>query len=272
MPELPEVETVRAYLDEALAGRKIEHVEVLLPRLIKNADPSRFCRTLEGQVIQSVCRRGKYLVLTWGGPEALLVHLRMTGALVYQDEPADIKGRRVIFTLDRGRLVYRDIRNLGCLWIVPDGGMTGVNGFDSLGPDGNSPACTADYLMEKMKGSRRNVKSFLLDQTCVAGLGNIYVDEALFAAAIAPQRRCDAVGRDEAETLRRAIGDVLAQGLARGGTTIRNFVGGSGREGENQAYLRVYGREGTPCPRCGSRIVYVKLGGRGTRYCPGCQT
>lgn len=271
MPELPEVETVRAYLETAAAGKRIERVDLLLPRLVKNAGPEPFCRALEGQQITGVKRRGKYLLLQCSGAVSLLVHLRMTGALIYQAEESVIQGTRAVFTLDEGRLIYRDIRTLGCLWLVPSEGPAGVKGYDSLGPDANSPACTEAYMIEKFSSSRRTIKAVLLDQTVMAGLGNIYVDEALFSAGIAPQRRCSSISAGEVKRLHQAIRDVLAQGLQHGGTTIRDFIGGNGKEGSNQAFLRVYGKEGTPCPQCGSLIVYVKSGGRGTRYCPHCQ-
>ena len=271
MPELPEVETVRAYIEEHIAGRRVERIDVFLPRLIKNASPEEFCRALTGQVVAGVSRKGKYLLLRTSGATSLLVHLRMTGSLLYQDEAEPVKGMRIVFALDKGRFLYRDIRTLGCLWLVPSEGPTGVAGYDTLGPDGNSPECTEAYLLEKMSGSQRAVKAFLLDQRCVAGLGNIYVDEALFAAGIAPRRPCCRISAAEVRALKQAIGAVLAQGLAHGGTTIRDFISGDGKEGGNQAFLQVYGKEGTPCPRCGATIVYEKVAGRGTHYCPQCQ-
>ena len=271
MPELPEVETVRAYIEEHAAGKRIEEIRLLLPRLVKNATPEEFCRLLTGQTISSVSRKGKYLLVRCSGGPSLLVHLRMTGSLIYQEEYEEIRGQRIIFVLNEGYILYRDVRTLGCLWLVPPEGPTGVSGYDSLGPDGNSDAFTLFYLQEALQSAKRSVKSFLLDQTCVAGLGNIYADEALFLAGVRPQRRCCDIDADECRRLHEAIGDVLRQGLAHGGTTIRDFISGNGQEGSNQAFLQVYGKEGTPCPRCGHTIVYTKFAGRGTHYCPHCQ-
>ena len=273
MPELPEVETIRASLQECLQGRRIEAVQVLLPRLIKNRDAAEFAAALEGEIIQGVSRRGKYLALLLSGPQALLVHLRMTGRLVYEEDCAAEPSRfsRVIFTLDKGRLVYGDIRTLGCLWLIPARGPSGISGYDSLGPDANGPDFTPSYLYERLQKSGQTVKAFLLDQTHVAGLGNIYVDEALFAARIRPMRCSSDISRQAARRLHEAIQKVLASGLEHGGTTVRNFIGASGREGHNQENLCVYGREGTPCTICGREIIYTKVAGRGTRYCPQCQ-
>lgn len=271
MPELPEVETVRAYIERHAAGRQITEVQLLLPRLVKNASPEEFCRVLKGQTITAVSRRGKYLLLHGSGEQSLLVHLRMTGSLIYEEEYKEIRGQRIIFTLSQGYLIYRDIRTLGCLWLVPPAGPTGISGYDSLGPDGNSAEFTAAYLQDALQCTKRSVKAFLLDQTQVAGLGNIYVDEALFRAGIRPQRRCCSITGDECRRLHEAVGYVLNQGLEHGGTTIRDFISGNGQEGSNQAFLCVYGREGTPCPRCGHTIVYAKVASRGTHYCPQCQ-
>jgi formamidopyrimidine-DNA glycosylase len=197
----------------------------------------------------------------------------MTGSLIYDAGGGEeIRAQRIVFLLDTGKLIYRDIRTLGCLWLVPSAGLTHIKGYDTLGPDGNSPEFTTAYVYPRLKGTHRRIKSFLLDQTQVAGLGNIYVDEALFRAGIRPSRRCNHISRVTAGRLCDAVHAVLAEGLAHGGTTIRNFVGGSGREGNNQDYLRVYGREGQPCLVCGTEIRYVKQAGRGTHYCPHCQT
>jgi formamidopyrimidine-DNA glycosylase len=272
MPELPEVETIRTYIDEKAAGRRIENMIIYLPRLIKNCSGDELKQALTGRRITGCSRKGKYLFLHTDGAMSLLIHLRMTGSLIYETgKGEEIRAQRIIFMLDTGRLIYRDIRTLGCLWLVPSVGLTGIQGYDTLGPDGNSPDFTAAYLYSKLKTTHRKIKPFLLDQTQVAGLGNIYVDEALFLAGLRPSRRCDAISKAAVQRLCEAIHTVLAEGLANGGTTVRNFIGGSGKEGQNQSHLRVYGREGKPCLACGTTIRYVKLAGRGTHYCPHCQ-
>lgn len=195
MPELPEVETIRAFLDERVRGKAITAVEIGLPRLIKNTTADRFAAALTGQTLEGVERRGKYLFVRCRGPWSFLVHLRMTGSLLYEEKPGQYAGRAIhlIFTLSEGRLLYRDIRTLGCLWLVPSEGATGVKGYDNLGPDAISPDFTTERLYDLLKGCHRPVKMLLLDQTKVAGLGNIYVDEALFRAGIRPMRHSDTV-------------------------------------------------------------------------------
>ena len=179
MPELPEVETVRRTLAALLPGRTIETVHVALPRLIKNASPADFAAALRGQTVTAVRRKGKYLRLVFDGPRHLLIHLRMTGSLVYFPAEADLpKSAHIIFRLDKGNLVYCDVRTFGCLWLIPPAGPTGVKGYDTLGPDANGPDFTVDYIWPLLKKSERTVKAFLLDQTVIAGLGNIYADEA----------------------------------------------------------------------------------------------
>ena len=273
MPELPEVETVCAYLRETLPGRTITGAQVYLPRLLKNTDGLAFAAAVAGRSFQDVFRKGKYIFLRLDGPESLLVHLRMTGRLTYEADPAATLPRfaRIVFNLDAGCLVYGDVRTLGCLWLVPSQGATGISGYDTLGPDAVGPDFTAAYLYDRLKGKNKPIKTFLLDQTNVAGLGNIYVDEALFLAGIRPSRRCSRIAKAAAARLYEAIRTVMASGLAHGGTTVRNFINGNGQEGQNQQFLNVYGREGQACKLCGTIIRYEKLGGRGTHYCPHCQ-
>ena len=274
MPELPEVETIRAFLDERVRGKAITAVEIGLPRLIKNTTADRFAAALTGQTLEGVERRGKYLFVRCRGPWSFLVHLRMTGSLLYEEKPGQYAGRAIhlIFTLSEGRRLYRDSRTLGGRWRVPSEGATGGKGDDNLGPDAISPDFTTERLYDLLKGCHRPVKMLLLDQTKVAGLGNIYVDEALFRAGIRPMRHSDTVTQKEAARLHEAIVAVLQEGLEHGGTTIRNFISSNGKEGQNQENLRVYGREGTPCTVCGTTIEYTKLNGRGTHYCPKCQS
>lgn len=274
MPELPEVETVRAGLQETLPGRRITHIEVKLPRLLKNTDAVTFASALSGRTFQQVERKGKYLFLRLDGLQSLLVHLRMTGRLIYEPQKSKQAQRfgHIVFDLDKGRLTYGDVRTLGCLWLVPSQGLTGISGYDTLGPDAvGDEAFTADYLYTCLHDKTQYIKAFLLDQTHVAGLGNIYVDEALFLAGIRPSRRCNRISKASSKRLYESICQVMDTGLAHGGTTVRNFVDGNGKEGENQLFLNVYGREGQACKKCGTIIVYRKLVGRGTHYCPHCQ-
>lgn len=173
MPELPEVETVRRYLDTKLPGDRITAVTVDLPRLIKNRTEDAFRRALTDRVFRAADRKGKYLILRLDGPESLMVHLRMTGRLVFQEDESlpDPPYTRIRFSLERGKLTYGDVRTLGDLWIIPSEGKTGISGYDTLGPDAIGDAFTPDYLYRKLKGTSRSVKAVILDQTVVAGVG-----------------------------------------------------------------------------------------------------
>lgn len=203
MPELPEVETVRRYLDTKLPGDRITAVTVDLPRLIKNRTEDAFRRTLTDRVFRAADRKGKYLILRLDGPESLMVHLRMTGRLVFQEDESlpDPPYTRIRFSLERGKLTYGDVRTLGDLWIIPSEGKTGISRYDTLGPDAIGDAFTPDYLYRKLKGTSRAVKAVILDQTVVAGVGNIYADEALFLAGIRPSRHADRVTKAESAKL-----------------------------------------------------------------------
>lgn len=274
MPELPEVEVVRRYLDEHLPGSRIESVDVKLPRLLKNASPEAFKTALKGQVFAAVRRKGKYLVLGLDGPKSLLVHLRMTGRLVWKADPGARLPpyTRIVFQLSKGVLAYGDVRTLGELWLIPSQGLSGVPGFDALGPDALDPKLTAEGFARALRAGRSSVKAFLLNQRNLAGVGNIYADEALFLAGIRPERPCAAVSAQEAESLFKTVRQVFETSIESGGTTFRDFLDGSGREGGNAANLYVYGREGKPCRVCGTAIELTHIAGRGTRFCPKCQS
>lgn len=273
MPELPEVETVRRFLASRLPGERIGSIEALLPRVIRGCAPEAFRAALEGRSFAAAERKGKYLVLRTDGPQSLLVHLRMTGRLTWQgDKGAPLPPyARVVFRLSGGTLVYGDVRTLGELRLIPSAGKTGVPGFDALGPDAIGPEFTVEGLARALRGSRRAVKAFLLDQANVAGIGNIYADEALFRAGILPSRPACGVTPEEASRLRDAVRGVMEESLSRGGTTFRDFRDAEGKKGGNAPALQVYGRGGLPCPKCGTRLEFSKIAGRGTRFCPRCQ-
>lgn len=272
MPELPEVETIRTALESYIVGKNIERVTVSLPRLVKNVSVLTFQQKTQGCTILGIRRRGKYLTLLLSGSVHVMIHLRMTGRLLYMDRlPAMMDHIHIYFRLNKGFLVYHDVRTFGGFWLVPITGMTGIDGYDSLGPDGNSPKFTATYLYRLVQKRKSTIKAVLLDQKVVAGLGNIYVDEALFLAKIRPDEKANVLSLHACKVLHEAINQVLTQGISHGGTTIRDYVNGIGKKGSNQHFLQVYGKEGSPCPRCGHTIQYIKLGGRGTHFCPLCQ-
>ncbi len=272
MPEMPEVEQVRKTLAPHITGKKITAVEVRLPRLIKYPSADEFAAKLTGRTITEVGRKGKYLVLHTDIGSKLIVHLRMTGALMAQSsdqqEPAYAK---IKFTLtDNTTMWFTDIRTFGTLYLVTNGDYY-IEGYETLGPEPLSSGFTPAYLQPLAAGSRRAIKSFILDQTVIAGLGNIYADECLALAGINPMRTAGSLSAEEIDKLCQAVNTVIAQGIKNRGTTFRDYKDGEGKSGENQKYLMVYGRGGKPCKSCGRPLATAKVGGRGTTYCEFCQ-
>ncbi|MFQ5812435.1 MAG: bifunctional DNA-formamidopyrimidine glycosylase/DNA-(apurinic or apyrimidinic site) lyase [Anaerolineae bacterium] len=269
MPELPEVETIARGLREPLIGRQFTSVRVGWANLVARPSVEEFERGLVGQRILGVKRRGKYLVFALSSGGSLIIHLRMTGRLliVNSDDELD-KHDHLIFELDDGReLRFNNVRKLGRVYLVDDEDeITGKLGPEPLDGD----FAPADFAA-LFSGRRGMIKPLLLNQRFMAGIGNIYADEALFAARIHPERRADTLTAEEIEHLYGTIRQVLAQGIQNRGTTFSDYLDAEGREGRNQEYLRVFRRTGQPCPRCGTPIERTVVGGRGTYFCPRCQ-
>ena len=274
MPELPEVETVRRRLEPVLVGRRLERVEILDARLTRPFDPLEVAAELQGERIAAVDRRGKYLILRFEAGRALLIHLRMTGNVLHRegaDLDADDPHRRAVVKLDNdSNLVYRDVRRFGTWLLVEPEELEPYLG-QRLGREPLAGAFTARRLAEALDGRRAPVKAAILDQRRLAGVGNIYADEALWRARIHPQRPAGALGEAELRALHRAIRDALKAGIARQGATLRDYRTPDGGSGRMQHEFKVYGREGKPCDRCGTPIEKVRAAGRGTWYCPSCQ-
>ena len=267
MPELPEVETIRAQLAPRLEGRTLARVEILDPRLTRPYDLFEVAEELEGDRVVSVERRGKYLLVRLESGLGLLVHLRMTGGFHWQP----VTHERAILELDDGsRLVYRDVRRFGT-WLVLEGVeveryLTAKNGPEPLGT-----RFTAGWLAKQLARRRASLKAVLLDQRVVAGLGNIYADEALWRARLSPLRPANDLDNREVARLVRAIRAALRTGIDRQGSTLRDYAAPNGASGSMQEEFRVYGRDGEPCPRCRATITKTRVGGRGTWFCPRCQ-
>jgi formamidopyrimidine-DNA glycosylase len=267
LPELPEVETIREQLAPRLEGRTLARVEILDPRLTRPYDLFEVAEELEGDRVVSVERRGKYLLLRLESGLDLLVHLRMTGGFHWQP----VTHERAVLELDDGtRLAYRDVRRFGTWHLLePDE----VEGYleQRLGGEPLERSFTASRLAERLAGRQAPIKAALLDQRTVAGLGNIYVDEALWRAQVHPLRPAGTLDPDELARLTKAIRAALRAGIARQGASLRDYSTPDGRRGRAQERFRVYGRAGEPCPRCGTPIDKIRAGGRGTWYCPSCQ-
>ena len=267
MPELPEVETIRAQLAPRLQGRTFSSVEILDPRLTRPVDLFEVVEELEGDRVVAVERRGKYLLLRFDSGRALLVHLRMTGSFGF----APTSHERAVIELDDGtRLAYRDVRRFGT-WLVLEGAELEPYLATKNGPEPLGPRFTSNWLAGQLARRRAPLKAVLLDQRVVAGLGNIYADEALWRARLSPLRPANAVEPEETRRLVRAIRAALTTGIARQGSTLSEYVTPEGSRGSMQDEFRVYGREGEPCPRCRTPIAKTRVGGRGTWFCPYCQ-
>ncbi|WP_027357468.1 bifunctional DNA-formamidopyrimidine glycosylase/DNA-(apurinic or apyrimidinic site) lyase [Desulfofundulus thermocisternus] len=273
MPELPEVETIKRTLKERLTDLTIRGADILLPKIIQTPSPEEFCRLVVGKKILDVGRRGKYLLLSLSRGLVLVVHLRMTGQLVYTAPGAPRpKHTHLVFYLSNAhQLRYTDTRQFGRFWLVPAEKLQAVRGLKDLGVEPLSGEFTVDFLKKELKKRRTRLKPLLLNQTFISGLGNIYADEALHRAGLHPARQANTLTTAEAEALFRAIREVLEEGIASRGTSVRDYVDGTGQAGSFQEKLRVYGKSGQPCPRCGLAVARLRLGGRSAYFCPGCQ-
>lgn len=272
MPELPEVETVRQTLLEYLPGLTITDVAIHLPRIIKHPEPAQFVHELVGQAFNGIERRGKYLKFIMSGGQTLVIHLRMTGQLRYSASDVPLpRHTHVIFSLCNGmELRYTDIRQFGTMYLASHEQIDNLSGMHRLGWEPLSGFPLADFA-GMLKNRKARIKSLLLNQHVIAGIGNIYADEALFLAGIHPARLANSLTEVQVQRLHQAIVQVLSKGVQMRGTSFSDYVDGLGRSGSFQHQLAVYGRQGTACPHCGTEIVREKLSGRSCHYCPLCQ-
>ncbi len=265
MPELPEVESVRRQLDPELSGRRIDDVWTdplpTVPREFHDVE-----RAI-GHTIESVGRRGKFMIAPLDGGLELILHLGMTGSFAFGGK--EVHTRAILSLDDHRDLVFHDPRRFGRMAVVDAGDYSGLPTLAALGPEPLSDDFDRDSFTTLLARTRSSIKPYLLSQRPVAGVGNIYADEALWLARIHPMSR--RVGRDRAHALHTAIREVLAGSLEREGTTFRDYQMVNGTSGRNVGFLIAYGRGGQPCPRCSTPLRKIVLGGRGTTYCPRCQ-
>jgi formamidopyrimidine-DNA glycosylase len=278
VPELPEVETIRRDLATRIVGRRVVEAWVSpdAPRLVQAVPAGRqgdtaesFCRRLAGRVIEEVARRGKYLLLRLDAGLTWIVHLRMTGGLIHAlGGYADDRFLRARFRLDDGsELCYVDMRKLGTIWLVEDeSAVVGKLGPEPLG-EGFGPG----ELQALLARRSAPVKAVLLDQEAIAGIGNVYADEALFEAGIRPRKAARRLSRKAVERLHGAIRQVLVEALGDRGSSFRDYVDAQGEQGTHQFHVKVFRRTGEPCYVCGTAIRRTKVGSRSTHYCPRCQ-
>jgi formamidopyrimidine-DNA glycosylase len=277
MPELPEVETVRRVLAPLLVGERVRSVTTSgkALRLARPIDSEGLEHALVGHTITEVSRRAKYLVIETDGEGVVIVHLGMTGRLIVCEPGAEERPHtHVVVGFESGReLRYSDVRRFGFVAPATRAELGDLPELAGLGIEPLAPALTGDLLYEMTRGVRTSIKAFLLDQSRVAGLGNIYACEALHVAKISPRVRARRLSRKQIEALRDGIVLVIRLALKNRGTTFSDFLDAEGREGENAKSLRVYLRDGQPClNRCGAKIKRIVQSGRSTFFCPKCQS
>lgn len=275
MPELPETETIARDLDRALAGRTIVAVRITRPDVLREAGKTGFARRLKGATILRSWRRAKLVVTDLSTGDRLIVQPRFTGALIIEDEAID-KSRLAYSTLrlaldDDRALHYCDVRRLGTVAVMTEARFAEYSG--ALGVEPLDRTFTSAQLSGVLRGSSQSIKKVLMDQRKVAGIGNIYANEALWRSWIDPSRSARSIGDDEVQQLRDEIVAVLEESIEARGTSFRDYVDSKGERGGFAAKLQVYGREGEPCPRCGARLIGTHaIDGRTTVFCARCQS
>jgi len=287
MPELPEVETVVRQLEPEVEGKRIEELEVLDPRWSRPLAPEALEEAVAGSVIERLGRRGKYILMGLERGRTLVMHLRMTGNLILREGEEMLnpsEGRRLYesersteerhlrarFSLEGGaELWFTDPRRFGEAFLIEDSGLE--ERFARLGVEPFSPAFTPQALGEMAAGRTAPLKSFLLDQSRIAGIGNIYADEALFRARLHPLSPAGSMKPEHLEALRDAVLAALEAGIEAGGSSIDDYRDARGEKGTMQEEFLVHTREGKPCPRCDGEILRIVVGGRSTYFCPACQ-
>lgn len=274
MPELPEVETIVRDLQKKIVGYKIDKAVVLEDSVIKNPDCEWFKSALAGEEIAEIKRRGKYLLFLLHSGKILVVHLRMTGQLVYSEPDSPVQ-KHLCLTLfltaaeKKMELRYYDIRKFGFIYLLLPGER--LSGLDKLGVEPFAADFSFAYLAERLAKRRQKIKAVLLDQTVIAGIGNIYADEILFRAGVRPDRLSVSLSKEETEKIVYWTPLVLQEAVKHRGTTISDYRDGLGKKGEFQNFLRVYGRAGAECPVCRTTLIKDKIAGRTSTFCPECQ-
>ncbi len=273
MPELPEVETVRRTLEPLITGTTIEAIEIRYAGIVKEpTDTEAFKHLLIGQAFQSIDRLGKFLLFRLDD-YTLVSHLRMEGKYgIFDPDDATDTHTHVIFSLSNGKqLRYKDVRKFGTMHVKLKGNELNTAPLNKLGFEPFDERFTPEYLAESLHKTTRKIKTVLLDQTIVTGLGNIYVDEALFWSEIHPERIANTLTYEECVRLHEMIRKVLDDAIQVGGSSIRSYLNSLGEIGMFQLQIAVYGKEGEACKVCGTPIEKIKVGGRGTHFCPACQ-
>ena len=272
MPEMPEVETVRRTLLPLIKGKTIKEVTVWYPKII-TGDAKEFARQLTGKKIENIDRYAKYLLIRLSNNLTIVSHLRMEGKyrLVKINTKKDKHDHVQIVFKDNSALRYNDVRKFGRMQLIKTGTEREKTGIGKLGVEPNSAAFTVSYLQNGLARKKKNIKNTLLDQSIVAGLGNIYVDEVLWETKIHPLSQANAIPAEKIAQLHDNINSLIELAIAERGTTVHTYLDANGKTGGFQKMLQVYGHKGEPCVRCGTPLEKIKVNGRGTTFCPKCQ-
>lgn len=273
MPELPEVETVKRIIGSQVQGKKITGVEIINNKVIAHPVEEEFLKEVNNSRIIGLQRRGKYLCFHLENKNKLVLHLRMTGCLLLMPYtyPRE-KHTHVIFTMEDGQeLRYIDTRRFGRFWLLKEDEDDIFTGISKLGPEPFDEAFTSSYLYEKLGKRKKSIKDCLLDQTLVTGIGNIYASEILFNAGIRPDRPCNNLSIKDYENLTEMIPETLNYFIEKNAISPEDYLAGKGMGYRNTPFLKVYGHHNEPCPKCGSILCKVVVGGRSSVYCPQCQ-
>ncbi len=270
MPELPEVETIKRQLNKKVKGKKIKSVEVRLNKFVK-CPLNKFKKLVEGAKISQVERRAKLLIIKLSNSCCLIIHLKMSGQLIYQGQPS--KHTHLIYYFSDGsQLVHNDLRKFGFVKVVPEKELSGFLKKEEYGPEPLSEEFTLN-LFKKMLAERgkSKIKPLLMDQRWLAGIGNLYSDEILFLAKVLPTRTAGSLEPAEIERIYRGIKRILPLAISRRGSSADQYVDTAGQKGNYLPLVKVYGRQGKPCYICGTEIKRMKIGGRSAHFCPKCQ-
>ncbi len=271
MPELPEVETVVRGLNNTVLGEKIESVKVLQPKL-RIPIPDNLAKLLVGAKIKSITRRAKYILIHLNNNYTWVIHLGMSGRLTTHNKMPPLKKHdHVIISLKRTTMVYNDTRRFGLMIIIKDQSINDYSSFKNLGLEPLEKSFTGRKLYDLIHKSNSDIKSVLMNQNIVVGVGNIYASESLFSAHISPLRKASKISLKECGLLVNSIKSVLNEAIKSGGSTLRDYVSSSGDKGYFQHKFKVYDKKGKPCPKCKSPIKRITQKGRSTYYCQNCQ-
>lgn len=273
MPELPEVETIKRVIEPQIQGLVIENVTVRRPEVTAHPAADEFCRLLTGQTISHMTRKGKFLIIHLNSSDRIILHLRMTGCLLLTPTNfPEEKHTHIIFSLHNGmELRFSDTRRFGRFWLLKKDETDTYSGIEKLGIEPFDIKLTTEYLSIHLGKRKKTVKECLLEQNVITGIGNIYSDEILFTAGIYPARSANSLNHTEWEQLAAAIPERLSYFTEVNKITAEDYLETKGKEYRNTPFLQVYGQAGKPCPKCGTTLCRIVVGGRGSVYCPACQ-